>query len=126
MLWTRGVATRLSMKTAPTPPDSTDASTPKASEVPELKQGTQLGRFTVRKLLGKGGMGVVYSADDDELSRRVAIKVLRAARSNEQLRKEGKALAALSHPNVVMVLDTGQYLGQGFLAMEFMANGTLE
>ncbi len=77
-------------------------------------------------------MGVVYSAYDEELDRRVAIKLLRAelhetrrTRGLSRMRREAQALAKLSHPNVVQVYDVGEFRNQLFLAMEYVRGRTL-
>ncbi|MCB9700370.1 MAG: protein kinase [Myxococcales bacterium] len=93
----------------------------------------QISRFTVLQRLGSGGMGVVYAAYDPELDRRVALKVLRAQVSQSsssstaraRLLREAKALAKLSHPNVVAIYDVGTIDDQVFIAMEFVKGMTL-
>ncbi|WAS91771.1 serine/threonine-protein kinase [Nannocystis punicea] len=84
----------------------------------------QLGRYHVLGRLGSGGMGVVYSAYDPDLDRRVAVKLLRPDHrgrdSQIRLLREAQALARLSHPNVVQVYDTGALGEQVFIAMEFV------
>ncbi len=93
----------------------------------------QIGRFTVLKLLGSGGMGEVYAAYDPDLDRRVALKVLHAQVSQSsssstaraRLLREAKALAKLSHPNVVAIYDVGTVNEQIFIAMEFVKGMTL-
>jgi eukaryotic-like serine/threonine-protein kinase len=72
-----------------------------------LKRGTQLGRYEIRELLGRGGMGQVYRAWDPSLRRDVAIKVL-GAPDEELLRRfsrEAEAVSQLNHSNVVSILD---------------------
>lgn len=93
---------------------------------------TQIGRYRVIEELGAGGMGVVYAADDPELARKVAIKLMyaeadvgRARRSQTMLMREAQALARLSHPNIVAIHDIGLYAGQVFVAMEFVAGRTV-
>ena len=93
-------------------------------------RGTLLGRYSLLRKLGEGGMGVVYSAYDEELDRRVAIKLLRvragaSSRAASRMLREAQAMAKLSHPNVVQVYDTGELSGQVFLAMEFVQGQTL-
>jgi tetratricopeptide (TPR) repeat protein/tRNA A-37 threonylcarbamoyl transferase component Bud32 len=94
-----------------------------------LLRGGMIGRYIVLGLLGKGGMGVVYSAYDPELDRKVALKLLRIANRKKgedldakrmRLLREAKAIARLSHPSVVVVYDVGTYHDQVFIAMELV------
>lgn len=89
-----------------------------------------IGRYRVLEPLGGGGMGLVYLARDDELGRKVALKLLRPEMTKSPvaggtLGREAKALARLSHPNVVAVYDVGEYEGQVFIAMEYVEGQTL-
>jgi tetratricopeptide (TPR) repeat protein/tRNA A-37 threonylcarbamoyl transferase component Bud32 len=89
-----------------------------------------IGRYRVLNRLGEGGMGTVYAAFDDRLDRRVAIKLLRAshldnAEARERTMREARALARLSHPNVVNVYEVGEFEEQLFVSMEFLAGPTL-
>jgi serine/threonine protein kinase len=87
-----------------------------------------VGRYTLLRCIGHGGMGIVYAARDEELGREVAIKLLRAelARADDRrLAEEARALARLAHPNVVCVFDVGMHEGQRFIAMEYVAGDTL-
>ena len=97
-----------------------------------LTRGTSIGRYLVLERLGAGAMGVVYAAYDQDLDRKIAIKLLRArdgrgdeAKRRERLIREAKAIAKLSHPNVVGIFDVGVHDGQVFLAMEHLGGGTL-
>jgi serine/threonine protein kinase/formylglycine-generating enzyme required for sulfatase activity len=97
-----------------------------------LARGSALGRYLVLERLGAGAMGVVYAAYDPELDRKVAIKILRPQagagdgdRRRARLVREAKAIAKLSHPNVVGIFDVGVHEGQVFLAMEYLGGGTL-
>jgi serine/threonine protein kinase/formylglycine-generating enzyme required for sulfatase activity len=97
-----------------------------------LARGDALGRYIVIERLGAGAMGVVYGAYDPELDRKVAIKILRrqegdAAESRRQARfvREAKAIAKVAHPNVVGIFDVGVDGDRAFLAMEYVAGGTL-
>jgi formylglycine-generating enzyme required for sulfatase activity len=96
-----------------------------------LERGSTLGRYLVLERLGAGAMGVVYAAYDPELDRKVAIKILRPAGGGDQERRrarlvrEAKAIAKVSHPNVVGIFDVGVHQGRVFLAMEHLAGGTL-
>ena len=91
----------------------------------------RLGRFVVLDRLGRGGMGVVYSAYDPVLDRRVALKLLRPGpdgdveRMRARLHREAQALARLSHPNVVPVYDVGILEEDVFIVMEFVVGQTL-
>ena len=89
----------------------------------------RVGRFRVGERLGEGGMGVVYAGDDEELGRRVAIKLLHAGAEEgggaPRLLREAQALARLSHPNVVQLFEVGQHQGRLFVAMELVRGQTL-
>jgi WD40 repeat protein/predicted Ser/Thr protein kinase len=84
----------------------------------------KIGRFTIVRELGAGGMGVVYVAYDEQLDRRVAVKLLRGSESDVEaklrLQREAQAMARLSHPNVVTVHEVGTFQDQVFVAMEFV------
>ncbi len=96
-----------------------------------LQRGDAVGRYLVVDRVGAGAMGVVYSAYDPELDRRVALKVLHEAGGDGssaaagRLRREAQALAKLSHPAVVGVHDVGATDGRIFIAMEFVEGITL-
>ena len=89
-----------------------------------------VGRYRVTGLLGEGGMGIVYAAHDDQLDRPVAIKMLRAACADEQacerLRREARAAAKISHPNICQLYEIGQEAEELFLAMERLEGESLE
>jgi tetratricopeptide (TPR) repeat protein len=94
--------------------------------------GRRVGRYQVLQPLGAGGMAVVYAAHDPTLDRKVALKVLRARgeasareRARMRLLREAQALAGLSHPNIVTVLDVGVDGELVFLAMELVRGTTL-
>ena len=97
-----------------------------------LARGALVGRYVVLDVLGEGGMGVVYSAFDPELDRRVAIKLLQTMPGGSSggdkawLVREAQALARLSHPNVVAVHDVGTLAGDRvFVAMELVDGETM-
>jgi tetratricopeptide (TPR) repeat protein len=100
---------------------------------PRVDRGAQVGRYLMLDVLGAGGMGVVYSAYDPELDRKVAIKLLLtrgSGSSPEEERtwvlREAQALARLSHPNVISVFDVGTLDDERvFVAMEMVAGVTL-
>ena len=98
-----------------------------------FRKGDLIGPFVVLDELGRGGMGVVVSAYDAELERKVAIKVLHPAlvgagsseAATARLRREAQAMAKISHPNVITVHQVGMHEGQVYLVMELIAGGTL-
>jgi serine/threonine protein kinase/tetratricopeptide (TPR) repeat protein len=101
---------------------------------PRLERGVCVGRYVVLRWLAEGGMGVVYKAYDPELERAVALKLLQSpvdapAASEEanrdRLFREAKALARLSHPNVVAIYDFGTFGDDAFLATEYVEGPTL-
>jgi predicted Ser/Thr protein kinase len=88
--------------------------------------GHALGRFRVLERLGAGGMGVVYAAYDPELDRRVALKLVAVAGAGrDRALAEAKALARLSHPNVVPIYDVGADGDHVYLVMELVPGETL-
>ena len=92
--------------------------------------GTTLGHYKILRLLGAGGMGEVYAAEDLTLGRTVAVKILSAAVASspadlDRFEREAKALAKLSHPNIVKVHDYGEHEGSPYIVMEYMPGGTL-
>jgi tetratricopeptide (TPR) repeat protein/predicted Ser/Thr protein kinase len=100
-----------------------------AVSLAELGAGARIGRYVIARRLGAGGMGVVYAARDSELARDVALKIVRPRAEVDamqaRLRREAKAMARLSHPNVVPVFDIGTHDGQLFIAMELVDGETL-
>src|SRR6188508_71430 len=96
-----------------------------------LPSGARLGPYQITGALGEGGMGEVYRAHDTRLNRTVALKVLPphlaedpAARA--RFVREGQALAALSHPNLVAIYDVGTEGGVSFAVMELVDGETLQ
>ena len=88
--------------------------------------GERLGRYVVRRLIGVGGMGVVYEAHDATLERRVAIKLVRPDLAEASgLYAEARAMAKLAHPNIAAVFDVGRLGDQPYICMEYVAGGTL-
>jgi serine/threonine-protein kinase len=91
-----------------------------------LRAGTTLsGRYTLASLIAVGGMGEVWRAQDGDLSRLVAVKVLKdSATGNDtflrRFRNEAKNAAGLAHPNIAQVYDYGDHDGTAFLVMEFV------
>jgi serine/threonine protein kinase/tetratricopeptide (TPR) repeat protein len=92
---------------------------------PPQGTGERAGRYWLRRELGVGGMGRVYEGYDPDLQRAVAVKLLHSSFDTEFLSREARALARLSHPNVVHVYDVGTFKGRGFVAMELVDGTTL-
>src|SRR2546421_3617347 len=89
------------------------------------------GRYRIMRKLGTGGMANVYLAEDQELGRRVAIKILNDRHAGdeqfvERFRREAKNAAGLSHPNIVSIYDRGQAEGTYYIAMEYLEGRTLK
>jgi hypothetical protein len=86
-----------------------------------------VGRYRLGRALGEGGGGAVFAAEDPELHREVAIKLIRCASPAHRTRAlaEGRALARLSHPNVVAVHDVGETADHVYLVMELLPGPTL-
>ena len=95
-----------------------------------LTAGTQVGAYRIERILGRGGMGVVYLAHDTRLDRRVALKALpphlfRDDRMRTRLRKEARHAAALSHPSIATVYALEEIGDQLFIASEYLEGRTL-
>ncbi len=96
--------------------------------------GQSIGRYHIVEQLGAGGMAYVYKAYDTRLERNVAIKVIRndlfgnsvIERILKRFEREAKAMAHLSHPNIVKVLDYGEHDDSPYLVMELISGGTLK
>ncbi len=100
-----------------------------ASIDPQSRVGTFIGKYRITKLIGSGGMGVVYAAHDTIISREVAIKFLsgKAAANDTALKRfvqEARAVGQLQHPNVVGLFDVDQFEGAWYLVMELVDQGT--
>lgn len=100
-------------------------------EPPSLLQpGTQLGAYRIERIIGRGGMGVVYLAHDVRLHRRVALKSLpphlfRDPTMHARLKQEARAAAALSHPSIATVYALEEIGDQLFIASEYLEGRTL-
>ena len=107
---------------------SRQVANPERVEPGDLPRGTTVDRYVLIDKIGQGGMGVVYSAYDHALHRRVAVKLVKGHkddRTQAQLLAEARTMAQLSHPALVTVYDVGEFEGQVFLAMEFVEGVTL-
>jgi pimeloyl-ACP methyl ester carboxylesterase len=92
--------------------------------------GDLVRHYRVVEHVGEGGMGVVYRAHDTRLGRDVALKVLHHAapmtpERRDRLQREGRAIAALNHPNILTIHDIGEIDGMPFLVFEWVDGGTL-
>ena len=95
-----------------------------------LEPGAQVGAYRIVRILGRGGMGVVYLADDTRLHRAVALKALPPhlfsdERMRSRLRQEARAAAALSHPSIATVYALEEIDNQVFIASEYLEGATL-
>ncbi|MCG6922114.1 MAG: serine/threonine-protein kinase [Acidobacteria bacterium] len=96
----------------------------------KLERGTRVGPYEVLSQIGQGGMGVVLKARDTRLEREVAVKVLPRNLATDpdalgRFEREAKAVAALSHPNILAIHDIGQHEGSVYAAMELLEGETL-
>ena len=116
--------------------DSSDAGgttpqlTPPVFEAAFAPQPERLGGFRIVRLLGRGGMGIVYEAHDERLTRAVALKVLnpelaRRPDSKSRLLREAQTAAAVEHENVVPVLHVGEEGGELFIVMPLLKGESL-
>lgn len=96
--------------------------------------GQSFGRYHILEQLGEGGMATVYKAYDTRLEADVAVKVIRTDNISSgtmdqaliRFEREAKALARLTHPNIVKVIDYGEHDGKPYLVMEYLPSGTLK
>ncbi len=93
-------------------------------------EGSKLGQFKVLTEIGRGGMGIVFLAEDEKLRRKVALKVLKPSFASDTERRrrflrEARAAAAVSHPNLVTIFDAGEHEGRAYLAMEYLRGQSL-
>jgi ABC-type branched-subunit amino acid transport system substrate-binding protein/streptogramin lyase len=92
--------------------------------------GSTFGRFRIEAVLGRGGMGVVHRAFDEQLQRRIALKLLAAGladdrRFRERFLRESRLAAAIEHPAIVPIYDAGEIGGLLFIAMRYVAGSDL-
>jgi serine/threonine-protein kinase len=84
------------------------------------------GRYRLLEPLGRGAMSSVWLAQDEELGRQVAVKVLAQSADPARFEREARAAAALSHPNICLLYDYGEADGRPYMVLEYLPNGSLE
>lgn len=92
--------------------------------------GQKIGRYILLEKLGEGGMAIVYNAYDTHLEINVALKIILPSQRHkvafiQRFLSEAKSLAQLSHPNIVKILDYGEWDGLPYIVMEYVSGGTL-
>ena len=91
-----------------------------------IEPGTELGPYVIEELVGVGGMGVVYRAEDTRLRRTVAVKLLTFGGREDDMLAEARSASALNHPNIVTIHDVLEYRDAPVIVMEFVDGLTLE
>jgi serine/threonine protein kinase len=99
-------------------------------EISNYLDGKKVGNYRIESMLGSGGMGQVYLAQDEKLRRKVALKILPAefVSSDERIQRfqmEARAISVLNHPNIVTVYDVGTEGGINYIATEYVEGKTL-
>jgi serine/threonine protein kinase len=120
----------MSAAEAPTRTVTVDADAFRPSVARSLADGQPFGPYRIERLLGRGGMGEVYAAEERETGRRVALKVLRrtpfSAADRARFLREGRLAASVSHPHVVFIFGSTEVDGTPVIAMELVPGGTLK
>ncbi|MCX6831837.1 MAG: protein kinase [candidate division Zixibacteria bacterium] len=103
----------------------------KTQAVTVLSKGTVVGHYRIVEKIGAGGMGEVYLAEDEQLSRQVALKFLgthlaASADCRERFQHEAQAAAKLNHPNIVTIYEVGEHQRRPYIAMEYIRGQSLK
>ncbi|HEU4928817.1 MAG TPA: serine/threonine-protein kinase [Candidatus Krumholzibacteria bacterium] len=111
-------------------PDSQAVTENSPPEEPKDMTGVTVGRYRVVSRLGRGGMGVVWQAEDEVLGRPVAMKFLPPAQARSEISRrrflrEARAASSLSHPGIATVFDVGEHEGDPYIAMQLVAGRTV-
>lgn len=93
---------------------------------PPVADDVIAGRYRLLEPLGRGAMSSVWLAQDEELERRVAVKMLAQSADRARFEREARAAAALSHPNICLLYDYGEADGRPYMVLEYLPNGSLE
>jgi serine/threonine protein kinase len=95
-----------------------------------ISDGLTISGYKIKNRLARGGMGVVYLAQDMKLNREVAIKMLSSdnmsLEQTERFQMEARAISALHHPNIIQIYSVGEHHGQPYLVLEYADAGTLK